>query len=123
MEQRARHDGTFVFSFRLTNQKTLGSLDEGYQYVHFNDVKELTGNEEIAPYVVSNALETLEMIENFLPRPQRVLGYGNWGAPSAMAVIPYKEVVFAVFAVKKSNNADKTIADLLFPLDLLVGQE
>jgi SAM-dependent methyltransferase len=117
--------GFFIFSFRLTNQKTLSNMEDGYQYVHFSDVKKLIGNEEKAPYVVTNALETMKMIENFQPKPDRAFSYGNWGTPSALAVIPYKEIVFAVFGVRKAKRKgqDKTIAELLLPLDLFVKQD
>jgi 2-polyprenyl-3-methyl-5-hydroxy-6-metoxy-1,4-benzoquinol methylase len=112
--------GYFVFSFRLTNQKTLDNMSAGYQYVHFEDASKLTGDEEKAPYVVTNVLEMTEMVDSFVPKPDRLLGYGYWGTPSVMAVIPYKSVVFSVLAVRKNHASSSTIAELLLPLDLLV---
>jgi SAM-dependent methyltransferase len=113
--------GYFIFSFRLTNQKTLSSIEDGYQYVHFDEATKLTGSEEKAPYVVTNVLETMEMIQAFHPKPDRFLGYGYWGTPSSMAVIPYKTIVFSVLAVRKTQEDCKTMAELLLPLDLLVS--
>lgn len=115
--------GYFVFSFRLTNRPTLNSLEEGYQYVHFDHTQQLIGNEEKAPYVVTNVSEMLEMIHGFHPRPDRLMGYGYWGAPSPMAVIPYKKVVFSVLAVRKNQESSETMAELLLPLDLLVKEK
>ncbi len=113
--------GYFIFSFRLTNQRTLSTIEEGYQYVHFDEATQLTGREEKAPYVVTNVFEALEMIEAFHPKPDRFLGYGYWGKPSSMAVIPYERIVFSVLAVRKNQEDCKTIAELLLPLDLLVN--
>ena len=116
--------GYFIFSFRLTNQKTLKNMEDGYQFVHFSGLKNLTGSEERAPYVVTNALDAIEMIENFQPKPDQAFSYGNWGTPSELAVIPYKEIVFAVFGVRKAKQKkqDKIIAQLSLPLDLFVNQ-
>jgi len=113
-------NGYFVFSFRLTNYQTLSTIDKSYQYVHFDETQQLTGNEEKAPYVVTNVREMLKMIREFHPRPDRLLGYGYWGTPSSMAVVPYKRVVFSVLAVRKNQGSSETMAELLLPLDLLV---
>jgi len=114
--------GQFVFSFRLTNQNSLRSIDDGFQYVHFEEGTPLTGAEEKAPYVVTNIHEMFRMIDEFRPKPSRIMGYGYWGTPSAMAVIPYREIVFAVIAVRKEGPlAPNTVSELTLPLSLFLS--
>ena len=112
--------GFLVFSFRLTNRKTLNSIEHSYQHVHFDETQQLKGNEERAPYVVTNISDMLRMVHEFHPKPDRLLGYGYWGPPSPMAVLPYEEIVFSVLAVRKGPAGSVTMADLLLPLDLFV---
>ena len=117
----AAEGGYFIFSFRLTNQRTLNDIETSYQYVKFNAMEKITGDEEKAPYVVTNVKDMLELIHELRPRPHRLLGYGYWGTPSSMAVIPYKRVVFSVLAIQKRARTSGTIAELLLPLDLYVA--
>lgn len=115
--------GYFIFSFRLTNLQTLSSLEKSYQYVHFEEAQQLRGNEEKAPYVVTNVRDMLKMIHGFHPQADRLLGYGYWGTPSSMAVIPYKKVVFSVLAARKNKNGSEAMTELLLPLDLFIEGE
>lgn len=109
--------GYFLFSFRLTNKQSLASIETSYQYVKFHETDELRGDEERAPYVVMNVREMLEMVNGLRPRPARLLGYGYWGSPSRLAVLPYDKIVFSVLAVQKKSDSAPT-SELILPLDL-----
>lgn len=117
---RTANGGYFVFSFRLTNRETLDGISKGYQFVQFDEEAECREGEERAPYIVTNISEALDMINSFSPMPDKLIGYGYWGKPSSMAVIPYANIVFAVFAVRKNLGSTGVVADLKLPLDLLV---
>lgn len=111
--------GHFIFSFRLTNGKTLKSIDESYQHVQFDPQDLESEIEEKAPYVVTNVHEVLKLIYQFNPRPNKITAYGYWGKPSAVSVTPYDKIVFSVIAVQKKNDGPP-LAEILLPLDLLI---
>ena len=114
-------NGFFVFSFRITNEKSIRGLDDGYQFVHFGSATTIKGTEEKAPYVVTNIHEVIEIINSFIPLPSNLLAYGYWGSPSSLAVIPYKKIVHSVFAIQKTEQKVESIsATLMLPLDIFV---
>jgi SAM-dependent methyltransferase len=111
--------GYFIFSFRLTNKKTLNNIRDSYQYIHYDFEVPVAEDAEKAPYVVTNANEMFEMVNGFMPKASKILAYGYWGNPSMVAVTPYSEVVFSVVAARK-NNCLNTEAELLLPLNLFI---
>ena len=115
-------NGYFIFSFRLTNQKSLSNISEGFQYVHFGNVSTLKGNEEIAPYVVTNINEVFKILNSFIPKPLKTFAFGYWGSPSELAVIPYDKIVHSVFAIQKSKNQNiiSTLAEIILPIDIFI---
>jgi SAM-dependent methyltransferase len=100
--------GTFVISLRLTGGKGVNDPRRSYQ----------TAAGERANYAVFNAGEAIGLLAGLLGAG-RVLGYGYWGKPSRTAVTPFKDLVFAVFAVRKGKE-DRTAPsmELRLPLSL-----
>jgi ubiquinone/menaquinone biosynthesis C-methylase UbiE len=106
--------GYLVSSFRLTNLESLTDVTKSYQYINFKKEKE----GEIAPYIVNNIHELLKTLKKL--SPQEIYSYGYWGKPSETAILPYTELCFAVFAVKKAMNFVKDpLIDLDLPKDIL----
>lgn len=113
------NNGYFIFSFRITNEKSIRGLEDGFQFVHFDDVTTLKGTEEKAPYVVTNIHEVFQIVNSFIPLPSNLMAYGYWGKPSSLAVIPYKRIVHSVFAIQKTEQeVSTTLANLILPLDI-----
>lgn len=109
--------GHLIISLRLTPHETINDFTRSYQFVRFDGHSQIAEQEEKANYVVFNILDALSMFKNLDEPPGHVLGYGYWGRPSKSAVTPYKELVFGVFALKKSEN-ESSEAELCFPLSL-----
>ena len=76
-------------------------------------------NIEIAAYVVLNAKELFDTLENF--SPMAIKGYGYWGEPGQSAVTPYDRVCFAVLAIRKKIDSDSraTEIELNLPVELM----
>lgn len=105
--------GYFVSSFRLTEKESTNDLSKSFQYINFDGRKE----GEIAPYVVMNIKELVELLSEL--HSQEISGYGYWGAPSESAVTPFTRICFAVIAVKKSSSkTSQPILHLDLPKDL-----
>jgi SAM-dependent methyltransferase len=115
--ERTAEGGYFVLSFRLTNQRTLNDMRVSFQRVAFEGIESRSSDEK-APYVVTNVWEMLAMVNALQPRPGRLLGYGYWGKPSAMATLPYESIVFSVLALHKKSDGTAAMSELLLPLDL-----
>jgi len=105
--------GVFIASFRLTTQAGINDGDKSFQYINYDG-----GHEgEIAPYVVLNAADLMHRLRT-LAGAQRVFAYGYYGPPSQTAVTPYKELCFAVLAIRKSIDSCQFESELLLPADI-----
>lgn len=119
--RRVKPGGCLVISLRLTPGEGVKDIERSYQYICFEGTP--TASTEIAPYVVFNTSEALSLFAHQEPAPVDVLGYGYWGAPSAMARTCFERLVFAVFAVRKPGDATTRSGDaaatatLHLPLD------
>lgn len=108
--------GYFIGSFRLTDKKSLFSINDAYQYINFNN--ERSG--EKAVYTVINIADFVSILESFRPKPSSLYAYGYWGNPRPSAVIPYEQVCFSVFAVRKpETDNEQATYELDLPPDLL----
>lgn len=79
---------------------------------------------EYANYVVFNWKEFLATLSTFEPCPSMIKSFGYFGKPSATAVTPFDELVFAVFIVQKSMPEEKgkeIMTDFEIPLRLYTG--
>jgi SAM-dependent methyltransferase len=102
--------GRFVISLRLTGGRGVNDVKRSWQ--------PFPGETERANYAVFNAREAIALLAG-LPGASALLGYGYWGKPSRTAVTPFKELVFAVFAVTKGKE-DRSVPsmELRLPLSL-----
>jgi SAM-dependent methyltransferase len=94
--------GYLITSLRLTDKKTLNSINESFQQID-DDFK--------AQYVVVNSQEILEKFKQFNPR--EISSYGYWGNVNKSygnkTVTQYDRVCFSVFSVKKRINENDSI--------------
>ena len=102
--------GYFVATFRLTDEVGCNDINKSYQYINYDGQKE----GEIASYVVLNANNLLQQLNDF--NPSKIIAYGYFGKPSATAVTPYKELCFSAFAIKKRMLGDDRAIRLNFNL-------
>jgi SAM-dependent methyltransferase len=110
--------GRLVISLRLTPGRGLNDIRKSYQPITGSG--RLTGREERANYAVFNVREALHLFDE-LPGAGRLLGYGYWGKPSRTAVTPYRELVFAVFALQKGKEDRTTPSmELRLPRSLFI---
>lgn len=108
--------GWFLSSFRLTTAPTSNDIKQSWQYINFDGKKE----GEIAPYVVMNARELVELLRSL--QPETIAAYGYWGSPSATAETPHEKICFAVAAVKKADGAASSrTEDFQLPDDVLAS--
>lgn len=116
---RVKPGGYFVMSLRVTNEGSINDIGKSYQYINFCNDKEPI---EFANYVVFNFKDILNMIKNFKPSVQSIGAYGYWGKPSPTAVTPFRELVFAVFYIKKATDTyDGNIeTEFALPLDIFL---
>lgn len=121
--ERVRPGGYFVISLRLTPERGVNDMSRSYQYIHFGSAQP-TSQEEKANYVVFNWRDALVTFASLSPLPGHILGYGYWGKPSFTAVTFYDSLVFAVFALHKTEIDDKeTRLELHLPANLLISQK
>lgn len=90
--------GWFLSSFRLTTEATSNDIQQSWQYINFDGKKE----GEIAPYVVMNARELIELLRSL--QHDTIAAYGYWGNPSTTAETPHEKICFTVAAVKKAAD-------------------
>lgn len=113
-----RPGGFFMSSFRLTPHESINDMQRSYQHINFEGKKE----GEIAPYVVMNGRELVELLKSL--HPLSVRGYGYQGKPSATAVTPYENLYFTVIGVQKPLAGDThptTTIDLELPDEILAS--
>jgi SAM-dependent methyltransferase len=111
--------GILIISLRLTDGLGARAMDRSYQFIHYGEPADLPADAEKAAYVVLNVSEALAELGRL--GPDRVQGYGYWGAPSATARTPFDRLAFSVFALRKPiGGASTTPADfdLNFPGDI-----
>lgn len=111
-------EGSFVISVRLTPEEGINDITKSYQPISCNEEGKAL---EYANYVVFNWRDFFGTIEQLMPIPSDVSGYGYWGKPASNAVTLYKELVFAVFIIKKGTDKKrdiKTNSELFLPLSL-----
>lgn len=118
-----RPGGSFVVSLRLTEGETVNDMEVSSQKITFGE-PEGDGPVEVAPYVVMNWREALELMGQF--QPARISSFGRWGAPSETASTPFERVVFSVWVVTRRSGNDvedvvDTQCDLDWPLELFAG--
>ena len=114
-----RPGGYFVISLRTTPGKGVNNIKKSYQYIDFFGEE---NTPEIANYVVFNFKDSLMMFRDLSPRPELIGVYGYWGKPSSTSVTPFKELVFAVFYIKKYERVasrERTRLELNLPLEVL----
>jgi SAM-dependent methyltransferase len=106
--------GQLVASLRLTARESLLDIGRSYQYINFDGRRD----GELAPYVVLNVRDLLRDL--LALAPERVRGYGYWGAPSVTAVTPLAQIGFAVFALRKGVRVSaSTRVELDLPTELM----
>ncbi len=88
----------------------INDINQSYQHINFDNLQE----GELAPYVVLNFQELLELLKKFNPSEIKASGY--WGKPAGSAVTPYKRVCFAAFSISKKSTSDD--AQIIYDLDL-----
>ena len=108
--------GCMITTLRLTNGPGERGMARSFQFIHYGDAP-LPDDAERAAYVVLNSGDALAMLGGL--GPERVSGYGFWGAPSTMARTPFHAILFAVFAIFRAgdgNPCDRAVFDLDFPV-------
>lgn len=108
--------GCLIISLRLTNGPDERDMARSFQFIHFGDAP-LPDDAERAAYVVLNIGDALTMLGGL--GPERVSGYGFWGAPSTMARTPFGSILFAVFAIFRAEDGaprERAVFDLDFPV-------
>ena len=95
-----RPGGSLISTFRLTNGESCTEFEKSYQFINFKG--ELQG--ERAAYVVLNCRALLQQLDAF--DSLEINAYGYWGAPSASAVTPYKQLCFAAFSIRKRREGE-----------------
>ena len=109
--------GEFLISLRLTDKKSLLSIENSFQYINFEQNKE----GEIAPYIVINSQEIIEMIKG-LNKISQIFAYGYFSPPAFTAVTSLNEICFAVFLLKKSEEETNEIKiNLELPEEIKLG--
>ena len=109
--------GCMITTLRLTNGTSERDMARSFQFIHY-DASPLPDDAERAAYVVLNTGDALAMLGEL--GPERVVGYGFWGAPSTMARTPFGSILFAVFAIFRAAGdvpCDRADFDLDFPVD------
>jgi trans-aconitate methyltransferase len=94
---RVLDGGYLVATFRLTDQQGCSDMQRSYQHINFDGVRE----GELAPYVVLNARELMQLLTELTPA--EVDAYGYWGAPSPSAITPYERLCFCAFSIRKQG--------------------
>lgn len=117
--KNVKSDGHFVISLRLTDKAGINDMSRSYQYINFSGRDE---KPEMANYVVFNFSDFLKLCTQFSPKPSMIGAYGYWGTPSSTAVTPFKELVFAVFYIKKGNpdSDGRIMTEFNLPLELFL---
>jgi SAM-dependent methyltransferase len=117
--ERVRTRGYLIISLRLTNGPGVNDIQTCYQYINFSGRETAP---EVANYVVFNFSESLKLVQSLQPAPTKIGAYGYWGKPSATAVTPFTQLVFAVFYLQKGNGAggQSIEAQFTLPLDLFI---
>lgn len=117
---KVKPGGRFVMSIRLTSKDGINDMGKSYQPI-CSDEKSVC---EYANYVVFNWKEFLTILASFEPCPSVIKSFGYFGKPSATAVTPYDELVFAVFIVRKSMPEERSreiATEFYLPLRLYTG--
>lgn len=113
--------GNFVVSVRLTQKPGINNIKKSCQPLF----RDKNGNiVESANYVVFNWIEFLKILGILEPKPSLIRANGYWGRPSSTAITPYKELVFAVFIVKKASRKDsdkEIMTELSLPMNLFTS--
>ena len=110
---KVKPGGLFIASYRLTTEVGVNDIARSYQYINYEGKME----GEIAPYVVVNAKELIAKLSGL--QPSKLLGYGYYGPPSKTAITPFKNLCFAVIAVRKAINSEVLEFDLRLPPNVL----
>jgi SAM-dependent methyltransferase len=120
--ERVRAGGYFVISLRLTTEKGINDIKRSYQLIQFGETE---SEPEIANYVVFNFKDALLMLRALTPQPELIGAYGYRGKPSPTAVTPCKELVFAVFFVRKGTGTETPSikAELHLPLEMFLQDQ
>ncbi|CAN1498466.1 tam Trans-aconitate 2-methyltransferase [Burkholderiaceae bacterium] len=107
--------GHLVVTFRLTNGKSVVSMQNSYQFINFSNQHE----GERAAYVVLNINNLFTELNKL--DPLKINAYGYWGRPSLTAVTPYDSLCFTAFSIQKRVNTinSATQLDLELPQDVL----
>ena len=116
--------GNFILTLRLTTGPSATDLETSFQYICFEDEppRDKEGL-EIAPYVVFNVQDGLNMLARLEPTPSLISARGYWGTPSPTAVTPYERLLFTALAVRKPCSPEQgqgVRADLQWPLDVFL---
>ena len=104
------NDGDLLISLRLTENNSIFSPDNSYQYINFDPKKE----GEIVPYIVISTRDWIDRINHFTNISQ-IYGYGYFHQPSDTAVTPLEEICFAVFVLKNASNRENFFLNLELP--------
>jgi SAM-dependent methyltransferase len=95
--------GTMILSLRMTDGGSVTDMSESFQYIQFSGT-EPSETAERAAYIVLNITEALGLLGELDPAPERMLAYGYWGRPSAMARTPFGRILFSVVALRRPDD-------------------
>jgi len=104
--------GYFVASFRLSADLGINDMKKSYQYINYDG--DMKG--ELAPYVVLNAANLMELLMTMGARS--VIGFGYYGKPSKTAITPYQELCFCALAFQKKGISNKPFLQVDMPIDI-----
>lgn len=113
--------GYFVISMRVVPTEGVNDITKSYQRINYSGREK---SPELANYVIVNFDEALLMFKNLSPEPSKIGAYGYWGKPSSTAVTVYKDIVFAVFYIKKikEGGAGSVTFEFSLPPELMIDQ-
>jgi hypothetical protein len=87
----------------MTDGNSVTDMSESFQYIQFTGT-EPSETAERAAYIVLNITEALGLLGELDPAPERMLAYGYWGRPSAMARTPFGRILFSVIALRRPDD-------------------
>jgi hypothetical protein len=114
---RVAPGGVMLITLRLTEGQGVRDMGRSYQFIHYGGADTMPTDVEKAAYVVLNVSEALAELSRL--GPDKITGYGYWGAPSATARTPFTRLAFSIFALHKPGGPAS--ASVEYTLNLPAG--